>query len=114
MNKKLNKYGLMQLRIYAKNIGVKAPTAYTKTELIKKIEQVENGIVPPHFTDKGRPQINTFVDFDKTKNEEDISDIQIENLEVRKKILELNNISIKLEKTFYDFKKTLIEIFKEL
>ena len=39
MKKNLNKYGLMQLRIYAKNIGVKAPTAFTKTELIKKINE---------------------------------------------------------------------------
>ncbi|MBQ0099818.1 MAG: hypothetical protein KBS91_04665, partial [Firmicutes bacterium] len=93
MEKDLNKLGLMQLRVYAKSIGVKAPTSYTKNELIKKIKEIKDGIVSPYFTDRGRPQLNTFIDIEENLNDNNISlnSVEIENLELRKKIMELNN-----------------------
>ena len=58
----LQKKPLYSLRDLASRLGVKAPTACTKTELIAKIEErkteiEENKAKPIHFT-LGRPRLN--------------------------------------------------------
>ena len=50
-----SKINLHLLRIYAREIGVKAPCACTKKELIKKIMDVESGKIKPCFNKVGRP-----------------------------------------------------------
>ena len=63
--KDYNNLGLMQLRLYARKIGVKSPTALQKNKLIEKILEIENGKAFPTFSRRGRPpKINT-----NTKNE---------------------------------------------
>ena len=109
-------FGLMQLRIYAKKIGVKAPTACTKIELIEKIKQVEDGIVKPYFSERGRPRKNDFFLFDEHQEEREkyLKQLDIENKELKNKIKELTNINEKIEKEFFHFKNTLAEIIKTL
>ena len=41
---------LCDLRDYAREIGVRAPTTYTKEQLIIKIQEVESGKQKPYFT----------------------------------------------------------------
>ncbi len=46
---------LTDLRRYAKKIGIKNPTTFTKSALINLIEDIENGRRFAEFTKKGRP-----------------------------------------------------------
>ena len=50
---------LYELRIIARNIGVKKPTCYNKEVVIQKILNIELGIDTPIFTTKGRTPYNT-------------------------------------------------------
>ncbi|MBR1925534.1 MAG: hypothetical protein IJ837_01620 [Clostridia bacterium] len=58
----LNKFGIFQLREYARSIGVHLPTTYKKDDLIEKIMQVENGTIEPFVpkNKKGRPPKNVY------------------------------------------------------
>ena len=49
------KINLHALRTYAKDIGVKSPSIYTKSVLIEKIKAVESGKTKPYFSKRGRP-----------------------------------------------------------
>ena len=49
---------LFDLRIIGQDIGVRAPTALTKKVLIQSILDVSSGKVPPHSSNRGRPQIS--------------------------------------------------------
>ena len=66
---KLNKFGIFQLREYARSIGVHLPTTYKKDDLIEKIMQVENGDIQPFVpkNKKGRPPKNLY-DFNSNWN----------------------------------------------
>ena len=55
MNKDYDKVNFHDLRTYARSIGVKSPTTYSKKELIKKIKEVESGFVAPSEEKRGRP-----------------------------------------------------------
>ena len=48
-------YCLYDLRKIAKEKGVPNPTTYRKKELIKQILQIDDGIIKPRFSNKGRP-----------------------------------------------------------
>lgn len=50
-----SKANIHVLRTYAKEIGVKSSSIYTKSVLIKKIKDVESGEVKPFFSKRGRP-----------------------------------------------------------
>ncbi len=50
-----SKTNLHILRMYAKEIGVKSPSVYTKSVLIEKIKAVESGKTKPYFSKRGRP-----------------------------------------------------------
>ena len=47
-----DKQRLCDLRDYAREIGVKAPTTYTKAQLIERIRAIVNGKEKPYFTKK--------------------------------------------------------------
>ena len=65
----LNKFGIFQLREYARSIGVHLPTTYKKDDLIEKIMQVESGTIEPFVpkNKKGRPPKNAY-DFNANWN----------------------------------------------
>ena len=50
-----SKANIHVLRMYAKEIGVKSPSVYTKSVLIEKIKAVESGKTKPYFSKRGRP-----------------------------------------------------------
>ena len=50
-----SKINFHELRLYARQIGVKKPTTYNKKELIEKIKQIEKGQVAPVVEKRGRP-----------------------------------------------------------
>ena len=54
-----SKTNLHVLRTYAKEIGVKSPSVYTKSVLIEKIKGVESGKIKPFFSKRGRPTSET-------------------------------------------------------
>ena len=57
----LEKIGVYDLRNIAREVGVKAPTALRKNELIEEILQIESGKKPPHeLSKRGRPSKNSF------------------------------------------------------
>ena len=58
MNRKeLNNKPLYELRCIGRHIGVKAASSLSKSDLIEKILEIENGITTPTFTNKGRPSM---------------------------------------------------------
>lgn len=50
----LKRAHLYDLRRMGREVGVKAPAALKKNELINQILAVKRGEIPPHFTNKGR------------------------------------------------------------
>lgn len=50
-----SKANIHVLRTYAKEIGVKSPSIYTKSVLIEKIKDVKSGKTKPYFSKRGRP-----------------------------------------------------------
>ncbi len=57
MKEKLYNASIHDLRIYARQIGVKAPTQLKKAELIEEIFKIQEGIIKPICSKKGRPII---------------------------------------------------------
>ncbi len=55
----LNEKALYELRLIARNIGVRHPTSFRKKDLIDKILRIESGIDTPYFGTKGRIPFNT-------------------------------------------------------
>ena len=60
----LEKFSVHDLRGYARSVGVRAPTAKKKEQLIIEIKNILNGTLAPHYSKSGRPyikklQINT-------------------------------------------------------
>lgn len=59
------KQPLYALRDLAVRLDIKAPTACTKTELIRKIEErkieIEENRALPNFNNRGRPRKNTYI-----------------------------------------------------
>ncbi len=45
---------LQSVRDIARKIGVRAPTLYTKLELIELVLKVQNGEIEPYFSNRGR------------------------------------------------------------
>lgn len=113
MRENLESMGYQNLRIYAKKIGVRCPTSLTKEKLIEKIREVESGKVEPHYTNRGRPRINNFIENDYENNKY-LEKIETEKAELKNKFLELIELNEKIEKEFCDFKKIFKEIIKEL
>ena len=53
----LTKRGVHELRVFAREIGVRAPTDMKKHQIIEEILQVQSGIKEPYFSTAGRPAI---------------------------------------------------------
>lgn len=52
----LEKYSIYELRIIARNLGVKSPTTKRHQQLVDEINKISKGdIAPNHFPKKGRP-----------------------------------------------------------
>ncbi len=49
------RFNIHDLRKMARSIGVPAPTTYKKKDLIKMMEDIEQGKTKPCFSNKGRP-----------------------------------------------------------
>ena len=66
------------LRTIAREMGVKAPTSLRKHELIGAIIRIDKGIDKPCRSNKGRPNIDTEINYEKkipynlSKKEEEI------------------------------------------
>ena len=56
-----SKTNLHILRMYAKEIGVKSPSVYTKSVLIEKIKDVKSGKTKPYYSKRGRPTSETYL-----------------------------------------------------
>ena len=54
----LEEYGLSDLRLIGRAIGVKAPSAMFKSDLIQAILDVQSGRVTPFFSSRGRPALS--------------------------------------------------------
>lgn len=70
--KDLQLMGIYDLRNYARELGVYAPTTKSKTELINAIEKIKTGQLEPVFTNKGRthlPNRQCFIDMITILNE---------------------------------------------
>ncbi len=88
--KQLQSTNYFDLRTFAREIGVKNPTALKKENLINEIIKVQNGEVMPHRTTKGRPAKKTIDTLnDKLKEEQHNKILEIKVL--AKRILELTS-----------------------
>ena len=100
---KYNNYGIYELRVIARKLGVKDATIFRRKDLIKKIEDVECGKVEPYIrkTKQGRPA----KDINITKTEEiyNITKIDIESLNVLKKEFKKFYITLKNFNTKINF-----------
>lgn len=78
---------LTDLRRYAKKIGVKNPTAFTKSVLINLIEDIESGRRFAEFTKKGRPMRKKEVDIIVDHVSQNVKEMAIQGVDVNKNIL---------------------------
>ena len=89
----LKNFSLYELRDYAREIGVRAPTTMRKKDLIVAINDVLSKKVKPYYSKRGRPIL--------PKNL-----IMVDDFVMVEKIK-------KIDKAFLDFREQLIKIITE-
>lgn len=109
-NNKYEDLGIYQLRVLAREMGVKNATIYKKEDLIIKIRNIENGKTKPYVrkTKQGRPA----KDVDMEEIKKIVSNSQI-NIESPKKITEELKIIFTNLKEFNINFNALIDKFLE-
>ncbi len=95
--KELSNYLLQDLRKIAKEKGAKSPSSLPKNDLIKEIIKLENGILTPSFSRRGRPNKKrlAFNGDSPDATENPTTTPQLISKEKEKQILELTNTFIK-------------------
>lgn len=100
----LESLSLPSLREIGKGIGVKAPTALTKKELIKAVLDVNENKIKPYFSKVGRPSLNTL---------EKKGFVKVVNLVPVKEIV-AERFEQVLDEYLLKLKKELLDIFNSL
>ena len=89
----LEDYTIHDLRLIGRSIGVRAPSAMVKKDLVQAILSVQDGCVKPHLTSRGRPRKTT--------------------LEIEQKIFKPNSkFEQKVDVLLAQIKKTIMELVK--
>lgn len=69
----LEEYSIYELRLIARDIGVKSPTTKSRAILIDEIKKIKNNKLKPYFSTKGRPsKKNLFIKNDIKENNTNI------------------------------------------
>ncbi len=124
-----NDYHLQDLRQFASLLGVKAPTRYTKTDLVFKIRELLNGETQPSFSKRGRPKIKK-MDLIQDQQEDLFSKIRVfiqdqkeekhqkkeqEKISFdKKKLMEIANSFSEIQKTIMSSTKILVDYIEQV
>lgn len=89
--KQLEEFSIHDLRVIGRNVGVKAPTAMRKDQLIQAILSIKSGCGKPSFSGRGRPSLRILGDTQKVLPKANKLEQQVDLIldEIKKLIMSL-------------------------